>query len=282
VQLRSEAILLRAVDFGESDRIVHLLTPHRGRLTAIAKGARRSVKRFPGSLDIGNHLRVLVECRRKTSMPRLDQAVLVDAFLGLRTVPTRFALACYVLEIVDRMAPEGGAERDMARLFAFTRAALGWIAEQQPDARLRLWLELRVLEVLGLRPELRRCVSCGREPTEGDRVAFKIADGGMLCGACNLRVEGAMPVHLGTLRALDRALSLPAAELGRLSLAPDTLDEAQRLVERFQRFHVGIELRSQVVLDRLLRTPQRGRTRAAGEPPVESKDGALESAGLPA
>ena len=71
-RIRSEAILLRLVDFGESDRIVHLLCPEVGRLTAIAKGARRSVKRFGGSLDLCNLLRVQVEKRRPTSMARID------------------------------------------------------------------------------------------------------------------------------------------------------------------------------------------------------------------
>ena len=57
-KLLTEALLLRCVDFSESDRVVHLLTPDLGRLTAIAKGARRSVKRFPGTLDVFNHVRI--------------------------------------------------------------------------------------------------------------------------------------------------------------------------------------------------------------------------------
>ncbi|GAG51712.1 unnamed protein product, partial [marine sediment metagenome] len=59
--IHTEALILRSVDFGESDRIVHLLVPEAGRLTAIAKGARRSFKRFPGTLDLFNHLRVSAE-----------------------------------------------------------------------------------------------------------------------------------------------------------------------------------------------------------------------------
>ena len=68
--LRTEALLLRALDFGESDRIVHLLTPERGRVAAIAKGARRSVRRFPGTLDIGNRLAVQLVLRRPGALAR--------------------------------------------------------------------------------------------------------------------------------------------------------------------------------------------------------------------
>ena len=205
-RIRSEAILLRAVDFGESDRIVHLLCPRTGRLSAIAKGARRSVKRFAGTLDLCNLLRVHVEQSRSSSMARLEQAVLVDPFLGLRERPARFALACYLIEMVDRMAPGGGAPADLERIYEFTRGALGVVEREQPDERLRVLLELRALEALGLRPELRSCVRCGTEPVPGDAVGFQVADGGVLCGACSIRAEGTIPVHLGTLRTLDRAL----------------------------------------------------------------------------
>jgi DNA repair protein RecO (recombination protein O) len=253
-RIRSEAILLRAVDFGESDRIVHLLCPRIGRLTAMAKGARRSVKRFAGTLDLCNLLRIDVEQRRSQSMARLDQAVLIHPFLGLRERPARFALACYLIEIVDRMAPEGGAPADLERIYAFTRAALRLIETGEPDGRLRVLLELRVLAALGLRPELRVCVGCGTEPRAGDAVGFRIPDGGLLCGACGVRREGTFRVHLGTLRSLDRALSLPLEGLGRLALAGEALEEARRLVSRFQRFHLGIELRSERVLDGLMAT----------------------------
>jgi len=251
-QLRSEAVLLRAVDYGESDRILHLLTPRTGRLTVMAKGARRSVKRFPGSLDLCNHLRVLVEQRRLTSMARLEQAVLVDPFLDLRRVPARFALACTIVEIVDRMAPEGGPRRDLEQLFEFTCSALRWLAAAPaPDARLRVWLGLRTLDALGLRPELRRCVRCGGE-VRGASVGFHVADGGAVCAACAPGLEGVVPAHLGTLRALERGLSLPLPQLSRLALDGPALAEAQRLMTRFHRFHVGVELRSEPFLDAML------------------------------
>ncbi|HEY8493863.1 MAG TPA: recombination protein O N-terminal domain-containing protein, partial [Myxococcota bacterium] len=55
-RLDTEALVLRVVDYGESDRIAHLLTPETSRLTVIAKGARRSRKRFPGALDLLCHV----------------------------------------------------------------------------------------------------------------------------------------------------------------------------------------------------------------------------------
>lgn len=249
--LRTEALILRSVDFGESDRILHLLVPDSGRLTVIAKSARRSVKRFGGTLDFFNHLRVQVERRRPQSMSRLDHAQLIRHFAPLREDPGRFALGAYLLELLDRLAPEGGNRDDMQRLFSHALAALEMVAVQAPDLRTRVILELRVLDALGLRPELRRCVRCGREAGTSGSVDFHVADGGPVCAACGASLAGLVRVHLGTLRALERALELDADRLDRLVLPASSLAEARGLLSRFWDFHVGVELASERFLDRI-------------------------------
>jgi DNA repair protein RecO (recombination protein O) len=253
--IHTEALILRSVDFGESDRIVHLLAPETGRLTAIAKGARRSVKRFGGTLDLFNHLRVEVERRRATSMARLEHAKLIRTFHALRTDAARFALGCYLLELLDRLAPEGGARADTNRMFAFALAALATLDEERPDLRLRTLLELHGLDAVGLRPELRCCVRCGERvdaDRSGSQVGFHIADGGPVCRGCAETGLDLVPIHLGTLRTLDRSLDFAPDRLARLALGGAALAEARRLVSRFLRFHVGIDLRSARFLEKML------------------------------
>jgi DNA repair protein RecO (recombination protein O) len=253
--IETEALILRSVDFGESDRILHLLTPGYGRLTTIAKGARRSVRRFGGTLDLFNHLRVQVDFGRKTTMARLDQARLIGSFERLRIDPGRFAFGCYLLELFDRLAPEGGNHADMRRLFDFVIDALEAISVWEPNLRLRTLLELRALDALGLRPELRNCVRCGESAGRNAEVDFHVADGGAVCGACAPRMEGLLRVHLGTLRALEQGLRLDFDRLDRLGIGGQSLVEAQQLISRFQRFHVGVELRSERFLDQILQQP---------------------------
>gem|GEM_PF-147612 len=263
--LQSQALLLRSVDFGESDRIIHLLTPGVGRLTAIAKGARRSKKRFPGTLDLFNLLQVQVERRRPTRMARLEHARLRRSWGALREDPTRFALGCYLLEVLGRLAPEGGAPADMARLFAFAVAALDLVEREAPDARLRTLLELRTLAALGLRPELLHCVRCGRPATRKagrGTLAFHVAEGGPICRDCAPQGHAMLAVHPGTLHALDQSLRFGFDRLGRIALGGASLAEAQQLVHRFLRFHIGLELRSERFLeDRLTPGGPKGRMR---------------------
>jgi len=250
----SEALVLRSVAFGESDLIVHLLVPESGRLTAIAKGARRSVRRFPGTLDLFNHLRVQVAPRRSAGMARLEQATLIEPFTPLRREPARFALGCYLLELLGRLSPEGAARADARRLFAFALAALRTVTTlRRVDSRLRTLLELRALAALGLCPELRACVRCAEALAAGEsEVPFSVADGGPVCARCAREGEGLLSVHLGTLRALEQGLRLELERLDRLVLSRQTLEESRRILDRFQRFHTGVELRSERFLDALL------------------------------
>jgi DNA repair protein RecO (recombination protein O) len=251
-KLTTEALVLRAVDLGESDRVVHLLTPETGRIAAIAKGARRSVKRFPGTLDFFNQLQVQLERKGGVAqLARLEQAKLIRAFHGLREDPGRFALGCYLLELLDRLAPEGGRRGDLAALYRFALEALGALDALAPEPRLRVLLELRLLAAVGLRPELARCVRCGRELAT-PRAQFWIAEGGALCEHCTQSPEQGIPVHLGTLRALEQSLAFPLASWGRIALRGAALREAQTVIGRFLRFHLGVELRSERFLDERL------------------------------
>lgn len=255
-KIQCEALLLRAVDYGESDRIVHLLTSDGGRLTAIAKSARRSQRRFPGTLDVFNRLVVEGRSKPRASMAFLERARLVDPFLGLRRRPGRYALASFLVELLDRLAPESLVGSDAARLYAYAIESLRVVERCTPTASLRLLLELRALDALGLRPELGRCVRCGRvagdEIAHDHRVHFHVPDGGIVCTACSLRLDGLVPVELGTLRSLDAGLTCPAEHVARVRLSEPMLEQAARLTFRFQRFHVGVELRSERFLDAVL------------------------------
>jgi len=246
---RCEAILLRSVDYGESDRIVHLLTAEGGRLTAIAKAARRSHRRFPGTLDVFNRLEIRGQRRPRAALALLEQARLIDPFLGLRREPARYALASFLVEMLDRMAPEGLAPDDAARLFRFGVDSLSLLASAGPDRVLRVLLELRALDALGIRPELGRCVRCGRIPlptlSESHSVGFHVPDGGIVCSACGAGLDGLVRATLGTLRTLQEGLDVVPGLLCDVRLEADSLTEAERLVFRFQRFHVGLELRSE-------------------------------------
>jgi DNA repair protein RecO (recombination protein O) len=257
-----EAVLLRAVDYGESDLVVHLLTSESGRFTAIAKGARKSQRRFPGTLDLFNHLAIEGRTRPRGGMGFLERARLVEPHLGLRSDRVRYALASFLVELLDRLSPELLERDEAGRLFALASESLRLVERVHPTASLRVLLELRLLDALGLRPELGRCVRCGRAPggeiSPDHVVKFHVPDGGIVCSACARGQDGLVSVALGTLRALSEGLSLPPERLADYQLGARGVAESARLVFRFQRFHVGVELRSERFLEQILPIPSPG------------------------
>jgi len=103
-----------------------------------------------------------------------------------------------------------------------------------------------------LRPGLRQCVRCGDEPGAA-LVSFHVADGGLICGAHGEDGREAMlQVHLGTLRALEKSLGCEIDQLPRLRLDAEALAEAEEILFRFHRFHVGFELKSERFLGQSL------------------------------
>jgi DNA repair protein RecO (recombination protein O) len=254
--IRGEALLLRSVDYGESDRIVHFLMRDYGRITAIAKGARRSRRRFPGTLDVFNRLEIEARRKPRASMAFLEQARLIDPFLELRSDPARYALASFLTEMLDRLSPEGIGGPETERLYALAVESLALLESVRPDSTLRVLLELRALDALGLRPELGRCVRCGRMPGADldaeHSVSFFVPDGGIVCSTCGLGLDGLVSMQLGTLRTLQEGLQLDTAQLSSVQLSPEALAQSERLVFRFQRFHVGVELRSERFLSEML------------------------------
>ncbi|HTO53122.1 MAG TPA: DNA repair protein RecO [Myxococcota bacterium] len=247
VEHRTRALVLRTFDQGESDRVVHLYTEALGRISAIAKGARRSKRRFPGTLEILSLVDVRLVDPPRAVLARLEGAKLVRAFEGVPANLARFAIACQFLELLNRATPERQAQPE---LFHFATGVLDVLDGETPDELLALLVLAKTLARLGYRPQLVRCALCGNDlPAEGARVAFVPGHGGAVCRACG-GIEDAR-ISLRLLRGLEAGLRQPLRARHELGLQPRDVALAARLVERFFRFHIGFELRSEGFLRRV-------------------------------
>ncbi len=247
LEYRTRALVLRTFDQGESDRLVHLYTEELGRVSAIAKGARRSKRRFPGTLEVFCVLDVRVVDPPRSSLMRLESAKLVRSFEGLVDSLARYAIACQLVELLDRLT----AEREPAPdLLHFGLGVLDVISESEPDRLLAVLVLAKTLARLGYRPELQRCALCGSElPGEGE-VGFEPRQGGAVCQAC--RTDEALRAPAGLLAALERGIRTPLKERGALGLCDADVGRAELLMRRFFQFHIGFELRTARFLAQIL------------------------------
>lgn len=194
------AVLLRSIAYGEADRIVTLLTHTRGKISLIARGARKSQRRFRGALEPY----ALIEAEialGPSDLGRLAQARVLRPFPGLLKNLTRITLAAAGLEIVREAIPERAPdprllptiERYLERL----DTPGGAEPTAEPGDQLRLAFALRILAIVGLEPNLVACGRCGRAAPDTKAALFDPALGALVCRAC-----GGGPIKLsGPLRA---------------------------------------------------------------------------------
>jgi len=103
---QTEAIVLRKVDFSETSRIVTFLTPYRGRLACMVKGARRKGNPLASVLDTYNRLEITYTWRESRQVQLLTEASLLDGFDAIKTSIEHIACAAFLLEIAGLIAQE--------------------------------------------------------------------------------------------------------------------------------------------------------------------------------
>lgn len=205
---RTEAIVLRRQAFGEADRLLTLYTPGLGKIRVLAKGVRKPTSRKAGHIELFTHSRLLIA--KGKSLDLVTQADTVNAFLPLRVDLGRTSHAYYLAELVDGFTEEGEENR---RLFELLLNSLSWLAEAEDTALVLRYFDLRLLDYVGYRPELFRCVRCERPLGESGSF-FGPADGGVLCLPCGQGERNCREVSAQSLAAL-RYLQTKDLELCR-------------------------------------------------------------------
>jgi DNA repair protein RecO (recombination protein O) len=224
--VKTEAVVLRSIRFGEADRILHLYTPHRGRVGAIAKGVRRARSRFGGRLEpffrlrielhegrgelmtvtgahtLDGHARLRGDARALDAAARACDAV-ARLFETSEPHPAVFNLLCRALSLLDERASRADADD---RRTATKAPALAF--------------RLKLLLAAGLAPQLGSCASCGERE---HLVGFSGAAGGVVCKACE---AASFPLAQEAHRFMAVALAQP------LDDAPAASDPALGQVER--------------------------------------------------
>ena len=219
--VKTEAVVLRSMRYGEADRILHLYTPHRGRVSAIAKGVRRARSRFGGRLE--PFFRLHIELHEgRGELLTVTGAQTIDGHARLRGDARALDAAARACDAVGRLfetsEPHPGVFNLLCRQLALLDEPAGGVASTRAGA---LAFRLKLLLAAGLAPQLGACASCG-EPEH--LVGFSGAAGGVVCGACEAgsfpleqEAHGFMTEALG--RALTEVPEAGATALGQVERA---------------------------------------------------------------
>jgi DNA repair protein RecO (recombination protein O) len=225
---RVEAVVLRHADWGEADRLLTLYTRERGKVRAIAKGARKIRSRKAGHLE--PFTRVTLQLARGHDLFIVTQADTLDAYLPIHENLVKTSHAAYVVELLDRFTYEDDSENySIFRLLTEALARLE--SEADPWLAIRYY-EVRLLDLLGYRPHLFECANCGREIKAEDQF-FSAAQGGVLCPVCGAGLPGAWSVSVEALKYLRHFQRSSYSEAQRARPASEVQNEVEALLQRY-------------------------------------------------
>lgn len=239
----AQALLLRSVDFGDSDRVVTLFTREHGKLSCLARGARTSRRRLAG---LQPFCLLDIEMKRKPQgLCQLFQARPTAFAGGLLSDLGALANAYVLLELTDRFEEP---ESPQPQVFDLLWASLLALGSGAPLAWIRASFSLRLLDLAGLAPDLDACRTCSRECPLPQ--AWLLAEqGGWVCGSCaGIRQLAGTGLGMGDAEALR--LAMKGSSLRPL-ISPAAAEAVERLIEH----HLGRSLKTSTALHGLLAAP---------------------------
>jgi DNA repair protein RecO (recombination protein O) len=244
--LKLTAVVLRAVDYGESDRVITLLSRERGKVSAFARGARASRRRFGGALEPFTLVAAEARSRAGSDLLSLESVAVGRGFGGIRGDLARIACAGYAAELARELVRDQQPQEELFDLLVAYLAALD--GAPAIPAALRAF-ELGALRIAGLMPRLDGCARCGEPLEPAGPSRFDPAHGGALCRSCGAAASpGAPTLAPETVRLL---LRLQEGGLGAAiePVAPAVGREARVALSAFVEHHLGRRLAARRFLD---------------------------------
>lgn len=241
---QSEALILRTYPFQEADLLVTVFTRSDGKIRGVARAAKRSKRRFGGALEPLTHVIAHWEEKEKQELARLDSCDILASPLAAEMTYPRVVALSYVAEVIDQLLPDREPSDDIFRLTLSVIKHLEAGNVWMPLTYFDLW----IVRLIGLLPDLRRCVACGAA-LNGSRAYFHALADGLLC-AGDKRLAGS------EMSSESRSL---AAEMFRAPLDSFTgapwprqrgVDLRKFLAQRIQR-HIEKKLVTSAMLERL-------------------------------
>jgi len=243
----TKAIVLHSRPFGESDKIVCFLTEGYGKVTGIAKGAKRSKRRFVNSLEPFSLVNLRFQDYPQRSLAFIHDCVLVRGFKRLTQNLDRIACASYVTEITGELVRE---REENGAIFHHLQEGLVYLDENEISAIFLTFFELKLLRLAGFDPMFEGCCRCKKKWQSGaGKWWFSHRDGGILCAACCDSRREIVALSEETLHVFVGFRAQERCPLDSSLADPKVVQESRFFLPRFIQFQINKPLKSVRFLD---------------------------------
>lgn len=244
------AVIIQVKDHAESDKIITLYTLEQGKINAIAKGAKRSKKRFVNKLELFSLLNISYAPGRLSSLARIDQAELIAPYPNLHKNYDQYVAASLLSELVLYWTREHDREEELFQLLIWSlkQLSLGVTPSQAI-----IFFHVKMLDILGFRPVLNGCCNCNILSPKMAPYRFSPLRNGLICGKCKDEPIGkALEISMQTIQLLRKVQEMDITKLARLHFSKAAIVESITLLKRYDSHLLQRELQSWNYLQQLL------------------------------
>ncbi|MFQ5680552.1 MAG: DNA repair protein RecO [Candidatus Omnitrophota bacterium] len=232
---RTEGVVVRRFDFGNTSLIAEFFTRGFGRISGILKGIRADPKKFASYPEIFSRQEIIFYPTRNSSLHLVSQCDIKDGFWGIRDNLERIEAAGVLVSLVRALfAPED--KNDAA--FGLIVSCLNDLSSVRDAAKMVNIARIKLLRLSGFRPHFDSCVVCGADIRS--RARFSAAFGGLLCPECLPRDRAARLVSPGTVASIRHIQIAPWEDSRRLFFSPTVNRELIGILQRFIDFHIDL------------------------------------------
>jgi DNA repair protein RecO (recombination protein O) len=262
--VEAEAIVLRTLNYQEADRVVTMFVRELGKVSALARGARKSRRRFAG---LGSFALGKASIReRGGELWSLEGFEVTNPRTALGSDLVKAAHAAYACELVERLCAGHQADSDV---FHLLDDVLNLLAEGAPSAERLRCFELAMLSIHGLAPDFDQCSACARSDLAQTGGRWHMEAGVMNCPECGSK---GLVVAAPVLKALAELLVTTVAEASTMRFTPIVNQGCRTILVPFIEHQVGGPLKSMTFLAKLARSPGLARPIPSGITTIEPKD----------
>jgi DNA repair protein RecO (recombination protein O) len=237
----SQAIIMRIKEFGESDLLVTFFTPDKGLVKGVAKGARRSRKRFVNCLDHFCLVNLEYGTQKKGDLHFLHSGKLIKAHEGLRNDYTVLSRASYMIELTEVLFPLGVAD---PRMFGLLTRSFEALAAGEDTETVTMIFEARALALGGYAFNFEKCCKCQREYRGEGTAVFIPEKGGISCLNCqpvSFRNPKLTPEAVKTIQKIQ---SEPLDQPFGPALSDQVLNDLKPVFKLHREYHLGLRMKS--------------------------------------
>lgn len=229
---KATGFIIKAFDYQESGRILTLLSPRLGKISLLAKGARRIESRFGAALDLLNLIEVVFYEGRGLKL--LKEAALIEGYPILKRDYDRLEAALQAARLLNLLLREGQGEGRAFKLFQELLQELD--REGESLNLLQLGFKLKLVDFLGFGPELESCASCQKGLARERAPSLSLQAGGLVCADCKAPQDREVPPPLA--QGWRAILRFPLGKLTRLVLPDELISLGEELLDEFIAYHL--------------------------------------------